>query len=67
MANISTLTIRFRGALANQIKDVARHQGVTYASLCRAALMHMVMAQGEHVITRPFGQPDFSDCERVEP
>ena len=61
-----TLTIKFKGALASQIKDYARAQGVTYASLCRAALMGAVMANGEHVIMRPFGGTEWKDCERVE-
>ena len=61
-----TLTIKFKGALAHKIKDVARAQGVTYASLCRAALMGAVMANGEHVIMKPFGGEEFADCERVE-
>jgi len=63
--NYDTLTIKFRGALATQIKDYSRAQGVTYASLCRAALMSAVMANGEHVIMRPFGEADWADCERV--
>ena len=61
-----SLTIRFTGPLARQIKEVARAQRVTYASLCRAALMGAVMAKGEHVIMRPFGEPEFEDCTRVE-
>jgi len=59
------LIIRFSGHLAEKIKDVARAQGVTYASLCRCALMHMVMADGRHVVMRPFGQADFEDCSVV--
>ena len=60
------LHIVFSGRLAERIRDVARGQNVTYASLCRAALMHMVAADGTHVITCAWGDPDFTDCQRIE-
>jgi len=59
------LTVQFSGSLARRIRDYAQAQGITYASLVRAAVQRALNPEGP-IVLRPFGMDDLDDCRRAE-
>jgi len=56
------LHICFTGRLAAIVRQHARSQGVTNASMVRAAVKNMMDKDGGEYIFCPWGSPDFVDC-----
>ena len=64
---MSELTIRFKGLMAQRIKEYAAAQRVHRTSLVRAAVQQMIN-QGSPVILHPWGEsmPGPADCEELK-
>ena len=56
------MRIAITGRLEGRVKDVAKGQGITYASLVRMALERMLDPDRGQTIPVRFGNEDFADC-----
>ena len=56
------LHLVFSGRMAAIIRQHARSQEVTYASMVRAAVKQAMDKDGGEFVMSPWGEPDFIDC-----